>query len=112
VARYSEILTEHVMAPRNGGTIENPDLIGHSGTPGRGAFMILYLKVRDERIAGAKYHTVGCGPTIAPGSMLTKAIVGKPMAECRGLAVENRIEALDGMPPQISCIALRSPSGH
>ena len=33
-----------MMAPRNGGSLEEPDLTGHAGTPGRGAFIILYLK--------------------------------------------------------------------
>jgi nitrogen fixation protein NifU and related proteins len=107
VARYSETLTEHVMAPRNAGIIENADLIGHAGTLGRGAFMILYLKVSDDRISAAKYHTVGCGPTIASGSMLTELIIGKPIAECRELTVENLIGALDGMPPdKLHCPAL------
>jgi nitrogen fixation protein NifU and related proteins len=81
MGKYSETLTEHVMAPRNGGAIENPDLTGHAGAPGRGAFMILYLKVQDERIAAAKYHTIGCGPTIASGSMLTGMIAGKSIAK-------------------------------
>jgi nitrogen fixation NifU-like protein len=107
MAKYSETLTEHVMTPRNGGTIENPDLTGHAGAPGRGAFMILYLKIQNQRIAAAKYHTVGCGPTIASGSMLTEMIAGRPIAECRGLTVENLIEALDGMPPdKMHCPAL------
>ena len=69
--------------------------------------MILYLKIEDERIAAAKYHTVGCGPTIASGSMLTEMINGKSIAECRELTVENLIEALDGMPPdKLHCPAL------
>ena len=107
MARYSETLTDHVMAPRNGGTIEGADLLGHAGTPGRGAFMILCLKVNDGRISAAKYHTIGCGPTIASGSMLTEMIIGKPIAECREFTVENLIEALDGMPPdKLHCPAL------
>ena len=107
MGKYSETLTEHVVAPRNGGTIENPDLTGHAGTPGRGAFMILYLRIEDQRITAAKYHTVGCGPTIASGSMLTEMIVGRTIAECRELTVENLIEALDGVPPdKLHCPAL------
>ena len=89
MGKYSETLTEHVMSPRNGGSIEHPDLTGHAGAPGRGAFMILYLKIEDERIAAAKYHTVGCGPTIASGSMLTEMIHGKSIAECRELTVQS-----------------------
>jgi nitrogen fixation NifU-like protein len=107
MGKYSETLTEHVMTPRNVGAIENPDLIGHAGAPGRGAFMILYLKIQDERIAAAKYQTVGCGPTIASGSMLTEMIAGRSIAECRDLTVEYVIEALDGMPPdKMHCPAL------
>ena len=107
MAKYSETLTEHVMAPRNGGVMDAPDLTGHAGAPGRGAFLILFLKVRDGRIAAAKYHTIGCGPTIASGSMLTEMIVGRTIAECRELTVEDLIEALDGVPPdKLHCPAL------
>jgi nitrogen fixation NifU-like protein len=106
LGKHSETLTDHVMAPRNGGAIENPDLTGHADAPGRGAFMINYLEVQQERITAAKYHTVGRGPTIASGSMLTEMIVGRPVAECRELPVEDVIEALDGMPPdKIHCPA-------
>jgi nitrogen fixation NifU-like protein len=104
---HSETLTEHVMSPRNGGAIENPDLTGHAGSPGSGAFMILYPRIENERIAALKYHTVGCGPTIASGSMLTEVIRGRPIAECRELTVESLIEALDGVPPdKLRCPAL------
>jgi nitrogen fixation NifU-like protein len=69
--------------------------------------MILYLKVRSDRITAAKYHTLGCGPTIASGSMLTEMITGKSLAECRELEVEDLIEALDGVPPdKVHCPAL------
>jgi nitrogen fixation protein NifU and related proteins len=107
MGKYSETLTEHVMAPRNGGVLEQPDLTGHAGARGRGAFMILYLKVQEERITPAKYPTVGCGPTIAWGSMLTEMFVGRSIAECRELTVENLIDALDGVPPdKLHCPAL------
>jgi nitrogen fixation NifU-like protein len=107
MGKYSETLTEHVMAPRNGGSLEEPDLTGHYGAPGRGAFMILYLKTDDDQISAAKYHTIGCRPTIASGSMLTEMIVGRSIAECRELTVESLIEALDGMPPdKLHCPAL------
>jgi NifU-like protein involved in Fe-S cluster formation len=107
MGKYSERLTEHVMAPRNGGVIEDAELTGHAGSPGRGAFMILYLKLDDERIAAAKYHTVGCGPTIASGSILTEIIQGRTIEECRKLTAEDLIDALDGVPPdKLHCPAL------
>jgi len=95
------------MDPRNAGVMDNPDLIGHAGVPGRGAFMILFLEVQDDRIAAAKYHTVGCGPTIASGSMLTELIVGQTIDKCRELNTEHLIAALDGVPPdKLHCPAL------
>jgi nitrogen fixation protein NifU and related proteins len=107
MARFSETLTEHVMAPQNAGVLENPDLTGHAGTPGRGAFLILFLKVQSDRIVAARYQTYGCGPTIAAGSMLTELIVGRTIDECRALTVEDLILALDGVPPdKLHCPAL------
>ena len=118
MAKYSDTLTDHVLAPRNGGSIENADLIGHAGVPGRGAFMILYLRLEDERVAAAKYHTVGCGPTIASGSMLTEMIVGRTVEECREITSEKLIAALDGVPadklhcPALAIAALRDALSH
>ena len=107
MARYSEMLTEHVMAPRNSGVLEKPDLAGHAGTPGRGAFMVLFLKLEGDRVAAAKYQTYGCGPTIASGSMLTEMVVGRTIAECDALTVEDLTQALHGVPPdKLHCPAL------
>ena len=107
MGRFSETLTEHVMAPRNTGVMENPDLTGHSGSPGRGAFLILFLKVVDGRVEAATFQTYGCGPTIAAGSMLTELIMGRTIAECRKLTTDDLIAALDGVPPdKLHCPAL------
>ena len=104
---YSETMMDHVLSPRNGGVMDNPRLTGRAGTPGRGAFMVLYLGVENDRISGAKYHTVGCGPTIASGSMLSEMVVGRSIEECRELTAEKLTEALDGLPPdKLNCPAL------
>jgi NifU-like protein involved in Fe-S cluster formation len=68
VPNYSETMMDHVLLPRNGGGLEHPDLTGHAGTPGRGAFLILFLSVTDNRVAAAKYHTVGCGGSLGGGT--------------------------------------------
>jgi nitrogen fixation protein NifU and related proteins len=69
--------------------------------------MIIYLRLGDDRVAAAKYHTIGCGPTIASGSMLTEMIVGKTTAQCGEITSEKLIEALDGVPPdKLHCPAL------
>jgi len=113
MGKYSETLMDHVTAPRNSGLLENPDLTGMAGSPGRGAFLVLFLKTEDDRITTAKFHTYGCGPTIAAGSMLTELIVGRTIAECRELTAEHLIEALDGVPPdKLHCPALAIGALH
>ena len=74
------------MAPESAG---HPDWTGARRAPGRGSFIL----IQDERIAAAKYQTVGRGPTIAAGSMLTEMIAGRSIAECRDLSIEDLIEA-------------------
>jgi nitrogen fixation protein NifU and related proteins len=118
MGKYSETTMDHVLSPRNGGVMENPHLTGHAGTPGRGAFLVLFLRVEEGRIAAAKYHTVGCGPTIACGSILSELVVGRTIAECRGLTAADLIGALDGGPPgKLHCpamaiAALQDALGH
>src|SRR5437773_9916064 len=59
MGKYSETLMDHVLAPRNGGVMEHSDPTGHAGTLGRGPFLILFLKLDDDRITATKYHTYG-----------------------------------------------------
>jgi nitrogen fixation NifU-like protein len=107
MGNYSETLLDHALAPRNGGVMENPDVTGQAGSPGRGPFLILFLKVLDDRITAAKYRTYGCGPMIAAGSMLTELIADRTIGECRGLTTDDLIAALDGIPPEkLHCPAL------
>lgn len=100
MGRYSETLMDHFTAPRNSGPLEAPDATGHAGTPGRGPFLILYLRIEDARVAAARFQTYGCGSTIACGSMLTELITGRSIADCLHLTIETLIEALDGVPPE------------
>jgi nitrogen fixation NifU-like protein len=107
MGKYSETMMDHVLSPRNGGVMEHPDLTGHAGTPGKGAFLILFLRLDEGRIAAASYHTVGCGPTIACGSMLSELVVGRSIENCQELTAEYLIEALDGVPPdKLHCPAM------
>jgi nitrogen fixation protein NifU and related proteins len=107
MGKYSDAMVDHVLSPRNGGVMEHPDLTGRAGTPGRGAFLILFLRIAEGRITAAKYHTVGCGPTIACASMLSELVLGRSIGECRELTTEELIEALEGVPAdKLHCPAL------
>ena len=96
---YSEKVMEHFRNPRNVGEIEDPDGIGHVGNPVCGDIMELYIKVKDNIIADAKFKTFGCGAAIATSSMVTELVKGKSVDEA--LKISNRAvaEALGGLPP-------------
>ncbi|WP_422927504.1 iron-sulfur cluster assembly scaffold protein [Singulisphaera sp. PoT] len=99
MGKYSDTLMDHFTSPRNSGTLDAPHLTGHSGAPGRGPFLILYLRLDGGRVAEARFQTYGCGAAIASGSMLTEMVAGRTVAECLALTEADLIEALDGVPP-------------
>jgi len=114
MGKYSDTLMDHFSSPRNSGPMETPDAVGHAGTPGRGPFLILYLRLDGETIADARFQTYGCGATIACGSMLTELIKRRAIPDCLALTTEDLINALDGIPadklhsPALAIGALRN----
>jgi NifU-like protein involved in Fe-S cluster formation len=99
VGKYSETLMDHFTSPRNSGPMPDPDAVGHAGTPGRGAFMILYLRLAGGVVTEARFQTFGCGVSIASGSVLTELVARRPISECLALTAADVIAALDGVPP-------------
>jgi NifU-like protein involved in Fe-S cluster formation len=97
---YSETLIDYFLYPRHSGRLRAPDLVGHVGTLGQGPYMVLYLRVRDDRVIDAKFQAMGCGPTIACGSMLTELIIGRSVEDCLALTPERLCEALGGIPTE------------
>ena len=96
---YSEKVMEHFKNPRNVGEMENPDGIGHVGSPVCGDIMELYIKVNDGTIVDARFKTFGCVAAIATSSMVTEMVKGKSIEEAIKLSNRAVAEALDGLPP-------------
>ena len=97
---YSESLMDHFNYPRNSGALELPDAIGFCGSPESSPFMLLHLKIHDNRIADARYRTHGCGPLIASGSAMTQWIKGRTVEECLNFDEPKLVEILDGIPEE------------
>ena len=98
MALYTETVMDHFMHPRNVGEIENPDGVGQVGNAKCGDIMKMYLKIRDGRIADAKFETFGCGSAIASSSMATEMIRGKTLEEALALTNRQVVDALGGLP--------------
>lgn len=99
-ARYSEIVLDHFYHPRNGYRMKDADLVGRAGEPGRGPFMLVYLRVNGDRIAAASFQTYGCGAAIAAGSVLTEGVRGGTLAEAARWTERAVNEALGGLPAE------------
>ena len=99
--KYSEILMDHFMNPRNVGSLENPD--GHSevGSPQCGDAMYLDIDIDDQGcISSIAFKTFGCAGAIASASALTEMAKGLPIKEALSIRNSQIAEYLGGMPPE------------
>ena len=96
--QYSSKVMEYFLHPKNVGEMENPDGVGHVGNPVCGDIMELYIKVKDGKIADAKFKTFGCGAAIATSSMVTEMVKGKTIDEALKVTNAAVAEALGGLP--------------
>jgi nitrogen fixation protein NifU and related proteins len=107
MGQFSDTLMDHFNSPRNPDHMETPDRVGIAGTPGRGPYVALYLRLAGDIVSEARFQTHGCGVSIACGSMLTEMITGRAAGECLELTPEQLSEALDGVPgSKLHCPAL------
>ena len=97
---YREIILDHYRTPRNRGTLESPPAvhtIGHN--PLCGDEIEVYLVVDGEGddavVHDVKIGGQGCSISQSSASMMTQAVIGKPVAEAR--AVVRRFKSMMGI---------------
>jgi len=98
--RFSEIVMDHFLAPRNAGAMDTPDGIGNADVGGRAPRMRIYVRLADQRIEQATFESFGCGAAIAAASMLTELVTGKTADDCRALKEQELYDALGGLPTE------------
>lgn len=87
---YREIILDHYRTPRNRGELESPPAIESRGhNPLCGDEITLYLLVDgegdDATVADVKIGGQGCSISQSSASMMTQAVIGKPVSEARAL---------------------------
>lgn len=96
---YSATVRDHFHNPRNAYRMADPDRVGVAGVPGRGPFMLIFLRLEGEQIAEASFQTYGCPPAIAAASLLAESLCGLSLEAAEAWADEARIRAgLGGLP--------------
>lgn len=104
---YSATVLDHFTNPRNAGVLEHADAIGVQSNPVCGDTMKLMLHITGDRIADARWQTVGCPAAIATSSIATELIIGRSVAEVEGLTREQIAAAAGGLPPsKLHCSVL------
>ena len=65
------LVLDHFLNPRNVGDLPEADGVGEAGAVSCGDVVRIGIRVRDGRIAEARFRTYGCGTAIAPGFPLS-----------------------------------------
>ena len=71
---------------------------GQSGARGEGPYMVISMKVQDERIAQANFETYGCPYAIACGNWLTGWLTGKTLTQAEVIEAADLSLMLGGLP--------------
>jgi nitrogen fixation NifU-like protein len=96
--RYSAVLVDHFLNPRNAGLMRDPDGVGEDEYQECGDLARFFLRVRESRTAEARFQTYGCGPTIAAASVASELVLGRAVEELVNLKAEEVERALEGLP--------------
>ncbi|MEA3418823.1 MAG: iron-sulfur cluster assembly scaffold protein [Campylobacterota bacterium] len=84
-------LIEHMMEPKNYGSMSLADGEGIGKNPENGEKVLIYLRVSEEngkpKIEDIRFQAIGCTTTVVAGSMITE--------EAKGLSFERAEELID-----------------
>jgi len=96
---YREIILDHYRTPRNRGELEPPAIKVDGHNPLCGDEITIYLSVdgegEDAVVADIKIGGQGCSISQSSASMMTSAIMGKPVTEVA--AVMRRFKSMMGV---------------
>ena len=82
---YQEIVLDHSKRPRGFGKLEGATHRAQGYNPLCGDQMKLYLDVEDGMIKDAAFQGKGCAISKASASLMTAAVIGKPVDEAEAL---------------------------
>jgi nitrogen fixation NifU-like protein len=111
-AMYSAKVLAEAREPRNMGFMDQADACGLVIGP-CGDTMEIFVRLEGGQIKQVTFMTDGCGPTVACGSMLTRMMEGRSLAEAAALQPADLIAALDGLPDEhLHCATLAVNTLH
>jgi nitrogen fixation NifU-like protein len=110
---YSDRVLEHFRNPRNVGLLQDADGVGRIGDPACGDYLLLFLRIRGNRVVEARFLCRGCPAAIACASMTTELATGRHVDEAWDITDEAIIRALGGLPEaKLHCSNLGATALH
>jgi len=103
---YSAATIAHFTEPRNVGAVEDPDGKGSDANPSCGDRTTITVRVREGRVAEARFRTFGCTAAIASASALTELAIGRTADDASAIEPGDLIRALGGLPARKEACAL------
>lgn len=95
---YTDKVMEHFMCPQNVGYMPDSDAVGEWGDPSCGDALIMYIKVKNNRIYEISYQVFGCCAAIATSSMTSVLAKGATLEEAEKITDQDIANALEGLP--------------
>jgi nitrogen fixation NifU-like protein len=87
---YKEVILDHYKSPRNKRDVPGAELSCSKNNPLCGDEITIRAHLTDGRVADVAFEGRGCSISQASASMLTEAVMGKPVGDAEKLAAEFR----------------------
>ena len=95
---YSDKLVGYFLDPSHAGEMKDHDGAGPVGDMTCGDFLVMFIRVREERLAEIRYLVFGCPAAIATCEAVADLATGKTLEEARQITDEAVAEFLGGLP--------------
>ncbi|PYN43287.1 MAG: SUF system NifU family Fe-S cluster assembly protein [Candidatus Rokuibacteriota bacterium] len=82
---YQQVILDHNKKPRNFHVLEGANRTAEGYNPLCGDQITLYLRLEDGVVKDAAFQGKGCAISKASASMMTAAVIGKPLDEVESL---------------------------
>jgi nitrogen fixation NifU-like protein len=105
---YGKVIDEHSKRPRNKGSLETPDAAHEDVNPLCGDRIRIELRMREGRIAEARFGGNACMVATASASLLTEMIRSLPPEDAAALTVDRIVSEMhtELRPSRTSCAEL------
>ena len=95
---YTKKVIEHFTNPKNVGFIKNYDGVAISGDQSCGDFLIMTIKIKDNKISDLKYKVFGCPASISTASALSVMAIGMNIPDALKITDDDVVDFLGELP--------------